>query len=282
MAFRCLIALFGVAAVLGSGGGARPAADSEEDKALAVLNAARKACGLNEVTLSPKLSDGCRKHARYLLLNRGKAEVEGLKAHEEQPSLPGHTPEGAKAAKAAVIHYRPPQEAVVDWLATFYHRIPLLQPTLTEVGIGWAKEGDDWVVLIDCISGSRGPRTRDVVFYPDDQQTVVPRRFGMEIPSPLPAGHRGPAGFPITVFFAAGQSVKAVTFSLHDEHDQPIPVYLSTPEAPASSWVQWNTVCAIPRQPLPAATTCTAAIKATVDGRAFSRTWRFRTTKLAD
>src|SRR5262249_4156893 len=157
-------------------------------------------------------------------------------------SLKGYTKEGAKAAKASVIHFIPPSRAASEWLASFYHRVPLLMPQLTEVGIGYDTDKKNWVALIDCISGMKfRPTTRTVVYFPEDKQTDVPVRFQSELPSPLPAGHSGAAGYPITVTFTTQQKVTKVEFSVRDGAGKDVPVYLSTPEKPASSWTQWNT-----------------------------------------
>jgi hypothetical protein len=269
--------VLGLVAALMVSADEKPALDAEVSKALTLLNKARKACGLEEVKLSEKLSLGCRNHARYLVINKGSPQVAGLKAHEEQENLKGYTPEGAKAAKASVIHYQPPSQAIEGWMSSFYHRIPLLLPTLREVGIGYHQEGRDTVSLVDCIAGNAGQPTKEIVFYPEDGQKDLPLAFGGEIPNPLPAGHKGPAGFPITVSFMAGQKVKEVAVAVTDEKGAAVPVHVSTPEAPASSWTQWNTVCIIPKQPLAGNTTFAIELKCEVSGKPFARMWKFTT-----
>ncbi|RZI92155.1 MAG: hypothetical protein EOP39_32475, partial [Rubrivivax sp.] len=85
---------------------ARPAtpviesASQDVYQALAQVNAVREAAGLRPVTLDAKLSSACEQHARYLVLNIARPEVRGLLAHQEVPTLPGYTPEGAAAGKA--------------------------------------------------------------------------------------------------------------------------------------------------------------------------------------
>ncbi len=51
------------------------------------------------VLLDPELSKGCGLHARYLVLNIDHPETQGLGGHDENPKLPGYTPEGQKAGK---------------------------------------------------------------------------------------------------------------------------------------------------------------------------------------
>jgi hypothetical protein len=288
---RLAVVLFSLGALLVGGAAARgraaedkPSADDllkdpEVRRTLDLINDARKKAGLEEVRLSAELSLGCKNHARYLLLNRGDPRAEGLKAHEEDDSLKGATKEGARAAKASVVHFGKPAQAAADWMASFYHRVPLLLPTLREVGIGY--DGDDKVAvsLVDCISGNSGKRTKDIVYYPEDGQTDVPRTMGREMPSPLPRGHRGPAGFPITASFFADQKVKKVEIALTGPDDKPVAAYVSTPDEPASDWLQWNTVCIIPKEELAAGTMYKVALTCELSGKPFTRTWSFTTAK---
>jgi hypothetical protein len=254
-----------------------PAKD-EVAKAMTILNQARKAAGLPEVKLSAELSLGCRNHSRYLVINKGNPAIQGLKAHEESRDLKEYSEAGAKAAKASVIHYVPPSRAIHDWLGSFYHRVPLLQPELTEVGVGFHRDGNDWASCIDCITGSNGPNHHPVVYYPADGQTAVPREFGGEIPNPLPAGHRGPAGFPITITFTQSQNIRMVEFKLRDG-TQDVPVYLSTPEKPATSFEQWNSVCVFPQKPLAKGKEYQAELSCMMNRMPYKRTWKFTTEK---
>jgi hypothetical protein len=254
-------------------------ADPQIRQALAGVNAARKTCGLDEVGISVALSLGCRKHAKYLVVNRGNPLVSGLKAHEEHKELKEFSEEGAKAGKHSVIAYGPPTQAIGEWLSSFYHRVPLLQPDLKEIGIGAFQQGDRWASCIDCVSGCTGPITKSVVYYPEDGQQNVPLRLGPEIPRPLPASHQGPAGFPNTIFFTQQQKVTKVEAKMLGPSGARVECYVSTPEAPATDFTQWNTVCVIPRQPLLKNTTYKAELRCMVDGKELARTWQFTTQK---
>jgi uncharacterized protein YkwD len=251
----------------------------EVRRTLATINQARKACGLEETKLSDKLSVGCQKHARYLIANAGNPLVAGLKVHEEHKELKEYSEEGAKSAPAAVIHSMPPSVAAKEWLASLYHRVPLLDPALQEVGVGYAQQNGDWACVVDTLNGTYGKKSKDMVFYPEDGQANVEQKFGNEIPVPMPAEHKGDAGFPITIQFTRGQKVTNVEMKLTGLKDAEVPIYLSTPEKPATSFPQQNTVCAIPRQPLARAMTYTAVLNCLVEGKPFTRTWRFTTEK---
>ena len=133
-------------------GEAEPAAGAPA-AALASLNVYRRRAGLAPVTLDAGLSKGCRLHAVYLVKNTGKPAAQGLGMHEEDASLPGVTPEGKRAGRSSVISIEPDPDggaAVDGWMATLYHRIPLLNPDLKKIGFGSARLPDEgWVWVLD-------------------------------------------------------------------------------------------------------------------------------------
>ncbi len=138
------------------------------------LNLARKEAGLKPVKLSAALSIACGKHAKYLLVNRGHEKTAGLLAHQEFEDLPGYSPEGADAGKRSVIHFVKPTQAIDDWLAAFYHRIPLLQPDLNEIGIGYATDGTYEVSVLICVDKGGAKPKIPIVYYPAPGQKNVP------------------------------------------------------------------------------------------------------------
>ncbi len=129
--------------------------ESLEETLLAQVNAARKHAGLPPVRLDPELSRGCLGHARYLALNQGHPAVRGLGVHRQDAGLPGASKEGAKAAKESVIAVLlDPRSCVDGWMATLYHRIPILTPNLKRVGFGLAHvEGHKWACVLDTGNG---------------------------------------------------------------------------------------------------------------------------------
>ncbi len=119
------------------------------------VNVHRGRAGLAPVTLDAKVSRGCLLHARYVSLNINHPAVQGLGIHEEDRRLPGVTPEGTKAGKGAVIAIiSDPVESVDGWMATLYHRVPLLDPRLKRIGYGQALVVNrGWVTVLDADSG---------------------------------------------------------------------------------------------------------------------------------
>jgi Cysteine-rich secretory protein family/Bacterial Ig-like domain len=262
---------------------AEPAAESDvEAKALDRINFHREAAGLKPVTADPALSKGCVAHAQYLVKNADNPATQGLGMHKEDPKLPGYTDEGVKAAAAAVIYPTEDRVAAVDgWMATLFHRVPLLDPKLTKVGLGFAKgDKSGGFFMVDTIRGRDGKDSTKPVLYPADRQEDVPLKFIRELPDPLPAKAKA-AGYPITATFPEKAAVKDVTASLKDGDDEEVAVWLSTPEKPAGDQkpFQRNTVCLIARAPLKPNTTYSVTIKAKVNEKAWSESWSFTTGK---
>jgi uncharacterized protein YkwD len=122
------------------------------------LNDVRRSAGLEVVELDAKLSKGCQQHARYVSMNFGKPALQGLGIHEENTSLPGATPEGKAAGKGSVIAtLADPVDSIDGWIATLYHRIPLLDPKLKRVGYGQSTlSNGNWVTVFNSGSGREG------------------------------------------------------------------------------------------------------------------------------
>jgi uncharacterized protein YkwD len=118
------------------------------------INQVRKHAGLGPVTLDEKLAVGAQAHARYVVRNLDHPKLGGLGIHEEDPSLPEATPEGARAGKVAVIaRISDPVDSVDGWMATLYHRLPLLDPALKRIGYGQEQHPfSGWITVMD-ISG---------------------------------------------------------------------------------------------------------------------------------
>lgn len=257
---------------------AQPAASAPAvpgaEQALARINRIREAAGLEKVVLDPVLSRGCQQHARYLHLNQNHSAARGLGMHEELESLPGCTPEGRAAATMSVIARRGSlTEAVDAFLATFYHRVPLLRPGLKSIGMGF--HGRTAVINV------QGGTTEDgnvAVPYPHPNQEGVPLEFPDELPDPVPSDAPRPAGFPITLQFALpGPEVTGVRATLTDATGAPVRFYLSHPDRPACDFPQMNTVCLIPARPLRPATRYFVTVSGRFEGATVQKSWSFQT-----
>lgn len=261
----------------------QPAAspDLPEVRVKKLVDRYRAAAGLPPVALDPRLSKGCMEHAEYMRLNKDSDAMVGLNAHKQRPNLPGATPDGAECGKNADLFpgISDMEEAVRGWMAGLYHRRPILAPPLARIGVGYSKlpDGSYMVALMfvngeDAKSDAKWP-----VAYPADRQADIPLDFGLEVPSPVPGGGR--AGFPITLQFPPFDKVTGVRAKV-TSGGRDIPIYLSDPERPATSFGQYGVVCLIPKLPLAPRTTYDVRIEATWGGKPRVWSWSFTTLTL--
>ncbi|NUN47285.1 MAG: hypothetical protein HUU15_00460 [Candidatus Brocadiae bacterium] len=244
------------------------------------LNGWRKRCGLKPVEFSARLSAGAQRHSEYLLRNEGHPSTDGLGAHDEDPSLPGYTPEGAHAGKSSDIGQEPPVAAMLGMLGTYYHRIPLLHPDLQRVGIGWAPrpDGQGGWCTIDCMSG-HGPRVDSprIVVYPPDGSRDVQRAFDNELPDPIPPGEDHDCGtcVSLSVFDKGKLENCEMTVKVNGAA---VEGYLSHPGAPArKDHGQGRNIVFIPKDPLPAGAKVEVSAKGSLDGKPIAKSWSFTT-----
>lgn len=263
----------------------KKASSSPKQAAIDVLNRERKKCKLPPVELGKELSDGAQKHADYLITNAAHPSTKGLGGHQEDPSLPGYTEEGARAGMQSDIGGSPPPQAMKGMLGTFYHRIPLLHPDLRQVGIGYAKgaETGRWGGGGRCVIDYSGKGEKDekaprVVGYPPDKATGVQLSFDNEEPDPIPRGEDPECGMPVTLAWVDGESVTDADVELRADGVK-VDGYLSSPEKPARADFPNEAVCFIPKNPLSANTKYHVKVTAKVNGEAFVREWDFTTGK---
>jgi uncharacterized protein YkwD len=237
----------------------RPEADIEQARiaaeAVARVNHHRRLAGLSPVVLDAELSRGCQLHASYLLTNLDHPSTRGLGMHNEDMNLPGYTPEGKKAGADSVIAGgMPPLPAIDDWLATLYHRVPLLDPDLGRIGFGYIKGAPvGWYVVLNATSG----KGRDTsIVYPGEGQKDVPVR-----------GEDG--GYPLTVSVAPGQALRSPEAVLRDASGKEVSVRLTPSD---------STLVITPRERLKPGMSYTMTVKGQLDRKAWTRTWSFSTS----
>jgi hypothetical protein len=240
----------------------------------------RAAVGLPAVELDPKLGQGCMEHAEYMRLNRNTEAMVGLNAHRQRPNLPGATRAGAACAKRANLFPGVSDfEAAVDgWMAGLYHRRPILAPPLGKIGVGYSKLPDgSYMAALMFVDGNDPRDATWPIAYPANQQTAVPLDFANEVPNPIPG--RGRAGYPITLQFPPFDKVTGVKATL-SAHGKDVPVHLSSPERPATSFGQYGVVCLIPKLPLSPQTRYDVHVEAVWKGKPVSQRWSFTTLAL--
>lgn len=254
---------------------------AEYTRAIARMNAARRAAGLRPVVEDRAMSAACRLHATYLGLNAGKPQAVGLRRHQEDPALPGATKEGAVAGLNGDIAAVRPEAAVDAWLDSLFHRTPMLDPNLTKVGIGCDVRGG----VVSCVlmfePGPVRPSERYPVAFPADGQADVELGFGApENPNPIPAGQVLEPGYPVTLAFEPFTKVRVGAASLRDARGE-VACHFSSPERPAvSADYQAGVVCLIPKAPLRPDTRYDVVIEAAwKDGPMKAYRWGFRTAR---
>jgi uncharacterized protein YkwD len=255
-------------------------------KALAKVNHYRAQAGLKPVVLDDQLGRGCLAHARYMAINEGHPALQGLKAHDEDLSLPGASKEGDAAGKASDIatgDYEP-TDAVDAWMATLYHRVPILEPNLHSIGFGCARgRRFGWVTVMNVGTGrDKGPRPHPV-FYPAPDQVEVPLSFPIvgEEPNPIPDDEDGKAGYPVTAFFPHDAAPTKASGKLTDGVGKEIPCWFSSREKPANpslnAGFQGTTICLIAKDPLQPNTTYHVHLQGELAGAPWDKKWQFTT-----
>ena len=259
-----------------------PRNDTVELRVKRLVDRYRGQVGLAGVTLDAKLSNGCMEHANYMRLNNGSDAIAGLNAHQQRPRLKGASAAGAACGKAADLFFGVSDlEVAVDgWMATLYHRRPILSPTLERIGVGYAKlpDGSYMAALMFVDSNAVDVTGKWPVEYPADNQRSVPLEFGAEVPNPVPGGAR--AGYPITIQFPPYDKVTQVRARLADERGRDVAFYLSDPEHPATSFGQWGVVSLIPKLPLSPKSRYEARVDATWNSKPGTWRWSFTTVAL--
>jgi hypothetical protein len=285
---RCLFLLV-LALVASWPANATTYAASGEIEALAKVNLYRAAAGVPAVTLDPVISDGAQKHVEYLARN---CAAPTLDAHHEDPSLPGYTPEGAKAGMSSVIYFGLDslEEAVDGWMSTVYHRVGIIEPSLTRVGFGFAFApgcGVRTYGALDVVSGIGGNDTTGVVLYPGRSQPSVPVNLGSEIPNPMDEVTRGidqyGLGYPITVLFPRDATLSFYSARLVSDSGEEMALYKLGPAPLNAGPVRCNCMLnLVPTRPLVPNTTYTVVVAGLVEysggpPQVFVETWTFST-----
>jgi hypothetical protein len=248
---------------------------------LRVLNGFRRTAGLKPAGYAALLSYACALHSRYLA-NETVENTYGLRAHDEVEKSPFRTPMGAQAGKSSVISSGTVVDSIHGWMATFYHRIWLIDPNLEKVGIGRWSWGSLYNVCLDAKNGAASRPEAATVMYPANDQAGVPLRFNSlgEAPNPVPADAES-AGYPITLtFFPALNAARVadVKATLLLEGKE-VPCWISWPGRPAVQTEPGNSnsFCLIAREPLLPKADYSVRIKGTINGKEGSWEWRFRT-----
>lgn len=260
-----------------SGSLARPAA-ADTVSALTMLqaqNQLRYAIGAPTIPGDPRVVLAAQRHADYSTLN-------GVGGHYETAGNPGFSGYGPRDRLAAAgwsatfvsevaASYTGALRAVNELWAAPYHRLGMMHPSAVAAGWGHSDLNGRSATVGNFVYDF-GARAVDFVRSPADGQSDIPPSWsGNESPSPLPAGVRGPVGYPIMVVYSGGQSVQMRAAELVAPGGARVPFYY------APQLYEYDYQVIVPKAPLAAGTTYQVRFDITVNGRYVTNEWEFTT-----
>lgn len=256
------------------------AAGTPEEELRVALNGIRAkvlpaALKLAPVELDSTLSAGCRAHAAYLVQNPGQF-ARWPDVHAEFPDRPGFGASGAWAGAHSLVGPTDlgARATLEGWLATFYHRVPLLDPGLLRIGYGATKE----YVVVDVYSLRRPADASWAIVWPHEEMQKVPLYAHEELPNPVPQAEPGTLGYPVTLQVGLSDPADpplAIEMKLF-EGDKQVECWFSSPEKPLNPrLVPPRSFALFPKQPLKAGVRYQATAEWT--GTPRKKSWFFRT-----
>jgi hypothetical protein len=241
--------------------------------------AERLKLGLTPRPEDPKLSEALQKHCEYMANN---SEL----THGEDAGKPGHTPEGKAAGGRSILSNGTlPTLVAARMVSTFFHRIDVIRPDTLAFGVGYAGRYGGIDGRTAMLKGKSGQALWPVL-CPAPGQTDVPLVYRTESPNATPGDDK--AGYPISVQFHTGR-LSLTGYKLREAPAAgPVPpsapsidCYMLDPKTGASTNMTGflRCVCIIPKDPLKAKTEYEVTLDVDVDGKPWTRTWRFTTGK---
>jgi hypothetical protein len=252
--------------------------------ALDTENAIRLAMGLECAVLVPELITAAQNHCDYYAQNQGDETCEAASPHNEVEGCPGFTGVGlgdrmraagymGRGGSECMAFANDPERSTMMFVNSVYHRTPVLDPWMRELGYG-AAEG------CDTIDYGQGEATAEDVtaFYPYAGQTMLPTSFdgSREGPEPPMPASGWPSGYPVTLY-ARDITVSSHTIMVDGTAEDLPHQWLSDedPTLPSYAKVLYTDA------PLAANTTYRVVISATREGEPLEFSWTF-TTGAAD
>ncbi len=241
---------------------------------LALHNAMRYAIGAPTLIGDPRVVLAAQRHADYSSLN-------GVGGHYETAGNPGYSGYGPRERVAAAgwnttfvsevaAGYSGALNAVTELWRAPYHRLGMMHPSASATGWGHSDLNGRSTTVGD-LTYDFGIRSVDFVRSPANGQVVPTSWSGNESPSPLPAGVRGPVGYPIMVVYSGGQNVQMRAAELSGPGGARVPFYYVT------QLYEYDYQVIIPQQPLATGTTFHVRMDLTINGRYVTNEWDFTT-----
>jgi uncharacterized protein YkwD len=260
------------------------------------VNYWRGIAGLAAVSGVAKLSAAAEEHSRYLVKHALEGKVDALAAggaHTEEPSDPWYTPTGLAAAQNGDV--APPCEGCLllsasqhidDFLAIPFHRMPILDPQITEIGYGsYTERGLQAAMLYLPVPPEAETTFKQPIEFPPGGSSVGFATYqpGSEWPDPLSScpGYVAPTGIPITLELGRWLIAEVSSYSVKagNQTFESCVFNASTYNNPSEDaqtrardiLKAYGAIVLIPRQPLASSQTYTVSISA--NGKTYS--WSF-------
>ncbi len=260
-----------------------------QSKAFQLLNDLRAQLGAAPVGQDLSIAKAAQNHADFYVQHKGSYTKNNLNPHAEDASFgAGFTGKNhGQRMKAAGFSGPPGAEimafsggvsgAINGWLATLYHRIPLLSPRSALMGFGMAQSGGARTEVMDF--SPRGAQQDDpIIVYPWPGQVMVPRSWnGGESPQPKVP----PSGYPSGPMITATMPSPAQFGDEHrllDPEGTEIPhMWLTPANDPAMKTFAGTSVALYAHAPLAADTTYTVHLPLKLGAEEHTLIWRFTT-----
>ncbi|HVA79217.1 MAG TPA: FHA domain-containing protein [Candidatus Binataceae bacterium] len=260
---------------------------------LARINRYRAIARVGLLHEDSSVSAAAAAHSRYLLANyMGKissGEPLGDAGHEERHGDKDYSPAGAAAAPNSQLAWGcgadDIEEQIDQWVAGPFHRLPMLDPLLSEAGFGESTDAGCWVAALRLAAPEEHPMVYPTpIEFPSDGAPVSIKWSGVEYPDPIATcpNYQMPVGLPITLqlgrLFDAqltahsltedGAAVESCAFDAHGYRN---------PDLAAQEYGRWalrsaGAVVLIPRNPLEPGKSYSVSIAA--HGKTYA--WTFR------
>lgn len=260
---------------------ASPAAAETAAQAIAQLNVQRAANGIPAgITERTDWSSACAQHNNYQQLNGG-----GL-THDENPALPGYTPQGAWAGQNSVLHVGSHwTNGVNPWENAPIHLHQLLAPRLAEMGVDDSASSyvcaTTWPGMTRAVSPSL-----QVTTYPGNGRSEVwaeqTAREGPFVPGDFVGLPQGTTTGPNMLIFADGPGVNGAQIVSADLFgpNGPVPVrWVDKTTATIGPYLSPGGVV-IPVSPLRTGSVYVASVTVQAGGTSVTYPWSFKTQGL--
>lgn len=247
------------------------------------VNEERVMLGLPPRPEDTKLSAELHKHIMYMCAT-------GKLSHDQDKNHKNYSPDGAAAGIRGILSMGAgAAEVASNMTQTYFHRQDVIRPNTMAFGVAYEGRFGG----IDGRASQRAARANDFpVLCPMPGQSGLPTTYAKEGPDATPGDNA--AGYPITVYFGTNK-LKLTSYSLKavgaagavpagkttNVAAANIDCYPYDPKTGASQEMTsfCRCVCIIAKDPLKSGVEYEVAMTVEVDGKPWSKTWRFSTGK---